>query len=121
MEHNKDAVVVDEVIASRSDKYGKVGEMTVRRGKTHDYLEMTLDFSEEGKLILNMEKSIDEILIELPEDMHGVATTPAADILSKIQNDKPKLNKERAELFHRITTQILFLAQCVRPDLWTTI
>ena len=42
----------------------------------HEYLGMTLDFSEESKFIGNMEEYINEILIGLPEDMNGVATTP---------------------------------------------
>ena len=82
---------------------------------------MTLDFSEEGKFIVNMEEFINKILIGLPEDINGVATTPAADHLFKTRNDAPKLNKERAELFHRVTAQILFWAQCGRPDLRTAI
>ena len=42
--HN-DLAVIDEIIASLSAEYGKVGGMTVRRGKDHDYLGMTLDSS----------------------------------------------------------------------------
>ena len=72
--------------------------MIVRRGKKHDYLEMTLDFSEDGKFIVDMEEYIDEILNGLPEDMNGVVTAPAADHLCKMRNDTPKLVKERAEL-----------------------
>ena len=54
--------MVDKVIASLSDKYGKVGEMIGRGGKIYDYLGMTLDFSKEGKFIVNVEEYIDEIL-----------------------------------------------------------
>ena len=42
---HKDSAMVNEVIASLSNEYGKVGEMTVKRGKIHYYLGMTLDFS----------------------------------------------------------------------------
>ena len=60
---HKDSAVVNKVIVSLSDKYGKVGEMIARRGKIHDYLGTTLDFSEEGKSIVNMEKYTDKILL----------------------------------------------------------
>ena len=30
--------VVDDIIASLKEEYGQVGEMTVKRGKVHDYL-----------------------------------------------------------------------------------
>ena len=53
--------------------------------------------------------------------MNGVATTPAADHLFKTRSDTHKLNKERTELFYRVTAQILFLAQLSRPDLQTAI
>ena len=42
---HKDSVMVDEVVASLSDEYGKAGDMTMKCGKIHDYLGMTLDFS----------------------------------------------------------------------------
>ena len=64
---------------------------------------------------------MDEMLVGLPEDMKGVATTPAADHLFKVRDSAPKLNEERAELFHRVTAQMLFVAQCGRPDLRTAI
>ena len=70
---HEDSAVVDEVITSLGDDYGKMGEMMVKRGKIHEYLGMTLDFSEESKFIVNMEEYIDEILIGLPEDMNGVS------------------------------------------------
>ena len=61
-----DLAVVDEVITSLSDEYGTLGDMTVMQGKTHDYLGMTLDFSEEGKFIVNMKEYITEIPSEFP-------------------------------------------------------
>ena len=53
---HKVLTVVNNVIASLSAKYGKVGEITARRGRKHDYLGMTLDFSEVGKFIVDMEE-----------------------------------------------------------------
>ena len=116
---HKDPAVVDEIIASLNKEYGQVGEMTVRRGKKHVYLGMGLDFSNPGEFIVDMEDYLDEIITGLPDDMSGVATTPAADHLFKIRDNAPKLNDERAELFHRVTAQILFVAHRGRPDLRT--
>ena len=50
-----------------------------------------------------------------------MATNPAVDHLFKTHDDASKLNKERAELFHRVTAQTLFVAQCDRPNLLTAI
>ena len=55
---HKDSAVVNEAIASLSAEYGKVVEMTERRGKKYDYLGMNLDFSEDGKFIVDMEECV---------------------------------------------------------------
>ena len=55
-----------------------------------------------------MEESLDKILNRLPEDRNGTASTPAADHLFKTRSNAPKLNKERAEMFHGVTTSIFF-------------
>jgi hypothetical protein len=44
---------------SLNSKYGKAGQMTIRRGKIHEYLGITLDFLSTGKFIINMEGYID--------------------------------------------------------------
>ena len=63
---HKDLALVDKVIASLSAEYCKVGEMEVRRGKIYDYLGMILDFSNDGKFIVEMEDHLDTILSGLP-------------------------------------------------------
>ena len=116
---HKDVAVIDNIITSLKSEYGKVDEMTVHKGKKHDYLRMTLDFSKGGAFIVDMEDYLKEILKYLPEDMNGTATTPAADHLFKVRDNASKLNKERAEFFHRVVAQLLFVAQPGQPDLRT--
>ena len=100
--------MVDKISVSLNDEYGKVDEMTVRRGNTHYYLGKTLNFSENGTCNFDMEAYLDETLSRLPEDMNQVATTPTADHMFKTRNDAPKLKKERDELFHRVTAKRIF-------------
>ena len=59
--------VIEKIIASLDKEYGKIGKMTVRRGKIHEYLGMTLDFSRPGKFIMYMEHYIDEVMKDLPK------------------------------------------------------
>ena len=89
-----DSAVVDNIIASLKSEYGKIGEMTVRRGKKHNCLGMTLDFSKGGAFIVDMEEYLKDILKYLHEDMNGTATTPAADQLFKVRDNAPKLNED---------------------------
>eukprot|EP00804_Cyclotella_cryptica_P027764 CCRYP_009202-RA/>CCRYP_009202-RA protein AED:0.72 eAED:0.12 QI:0/-1/0/1/-1/1/1/0/1137 len=113
--------VVDEIIASLKAKYEKVGTMTVRRGKIHEYLGMTLDFSQPGKFIIGMENYIDDVLKELPDDMAGTATTPAAEHLFRTRDNATKLNEKEKELFHKVTAQLLYACKRGRPDVHTAI
>ena len=46
---HKDPKVVDRIIETLDSEYGKVGQMTIRRGMIHEYLGMKLDFSKAGK------------------------------------------------------------------------
>ena len=105
---HKDSMVIDEIIVSLKAEYGKVGEMTIRRGKIHDYLGMTLDFSKPGKFTISTENYLDEVLKGLPEDMNGTSTLPAAEHLFRTRNNAAKLTDEEAEMFHRVTAQLLF-------------
>ena len=88
-----------------------MGKLTVRRGKIHDYLGMTLDFLTNSKFIINIEACLDEVLGDLPKDMDGMASTPAADHLFKTQDNAVKLDTEKADMFHRLTAQLLCMSQ----------
>jgi len=54
-----DANVVTGVIADVSDAFGKDAPITVTQGKVHEYLGMTLDFSEPGKFKVKMIDYVD--------------------------------------------------------------
>jgi len=113
--------VVTEVISQLQERYGKEAPLSVTRGKVHDYLGMTLDFSSPGKVSINMRDYVDNILEEVPSDMDGVATTPAADHLFKVNPEPVLLEKKQAEFFHSLTAKLLFLAKRGRPDIQTAV
>ena len=120
---HKKPSVVDRIIESLKNEYGKIGTMTVRRGKVHDYLGMTLDFSKPGKFIVNMEEYIDEVLSHLTDIdvFQGEVSTPAAEHLFKTRHDADKLDEDTASMFHRVTAQLLWLKQRGRPDISTAV
>ena len=118
---HRDSKVVDIMLNKLDKEYGNVGKMTIRRGPVHDYLGMRIDFSNPGKVMIDMQDYIDEILAHIPEDMEGVAATPAADHLFKTRSDADPLDAETADLFHRITAQLLFLCKRGRPDIQTAV
>jgi hypothetical protein len=97
---HRESEVIDKIIAALTEEYKKVGKMTVCRGKVHDYLGMTLDFSKPRKFIINMEKYLDEMMKDLPDDMNREVTSTAAEYLFKTRDSAVKLAVEHADSFH---------------------
>ena len=61
------------------------------------------------------------MLTELPEDMEGVATTPAAEHLFKVNNTPTFLSEEEAMFFHHNVAKLLFLCKRAWPDIQTAV
>jgi len=117
-----DPDVVTGVINDVSAAFGKDAPITVTRGRVHEYLGMTLDFSEPGKFKVKMIDYVNGMLDSLPDDMSGTAATPAGDHLFEVNNDNPtKLDEETAQLFHHLVAKSLFLCKRARPDLQTAV
>jgi hypothetical protein len=81
------AKVVDEFIADLDSEFGKETPLSKSRGKVHDYLGMTLDFSVPGQVTITMIDYIKMICMDLPKGMIGTAATPAANHLFRVDNE----------------------------------
>ena len=116
-----DAAVNTEVIEMINKEFGKEAPLTVNRGKIHDYLGMTLDFTEDGKVKIKMLDYVEKMLAETPKEMDGKAPTPAANHLFDVDEDSPLLEEARAQVFHTFVAKTLFLCKRARPDLQTAV
>jgi hypothetical protein len=117
-----DAKVVDSLIDDLDCEFGKETPLSKSRGKIHDYLGMTLDFSTDGQVTVTMIDYIKMMCMDLPKEMIGSAATPAANHLFRIDNkNATPLDKERSEQFVHLTMQLLFLSQRARPDIHTAV
>jgi hypothetical protein len=117
-----DPNVVTDVIALFSAEYAKMSPLTISRGKIHEYLGMTLDYSVKGKVKITMTDYVINMLKELPADMEGVAATPASPHLFTVNTENPTLlDTEQSEMFHRNVAKLLFLCKRARPDIQTAI
>ena len=96
---HKDPKVVNWIIETLKDEYGSEAPLTISRGKVHSYLGMQLDFRKPGKLIVDMSEYIKMILAELPAEMRGKATTPAAKHLFNVDPTSTPIDKDHAEDF----------------------
>jgi hypothetical protein len=108
-------------------KYGqeivgrKRAPLTIYRGKIHDYLGMTLDYSEPGYVKLDMTAYLQKLFEKMPEEFDGTATSPAADYLFKIVDEIEELDEKSADFFHATVAKLLFLCKRGRPDIQTAI
>jgi hypothetical protein len=116
-----DGNVNEGVLERLNIRYGKETPLTVTRGDIHEYLGMTIDYSTDGKVKIRMEDYVESMLEDVPLDMNGTATTPAATHLFKVDESAKDLSQERSEIFHGITAKLLFLCKRGRPDIQTPI
>ena len=116
-----DANAVTGIIETITDQFGKEAPLTVTRGKVHDYLGMTLDYSEKGKVMIKMIDYAEKMLADLPEEMNGGAPTPAANHLFDVDENQTKVDEKKAQFFHTYVAKALFLCKRARPDLQTAV
>jgi hypothetical protein len=113
--------VIENVISTLSERYGKEAPLVVTRGKVHDYLGMTLEFSVEGKVKVIMKDYIQDMLDELPSDMDGESVTPAGEHLFTANENPVPLDEATAQMFRTNTAKLLFLSKRARPDVHPTV
>ena len=115
---HEDPQVNDKFLEWLNFKYGNYGEVKATRGKVHDYLGMTFDFSEDGKVKVDMKdymaKMVDAFSIKFGPD--EVAPTPHTEDLFT-EGTSPALDNKRREEFHTVVAKGLFACKRARPDI----
>jgi hypothetical protein len=103
-----DAAVCETIVDLLNKRYGVETALTVTQGDLYDYISMALDYSTEGKGSVRMEDYVENMLKDLPGCFDGLAITPAANCLFKVNERVDALNKE--DLYHSITPKKCFSA-----------
>ena len=117
-----DAKEVEKFIKQMEETFGEDTPLSVSHEKIHDYLGMTLDFCNKGKVQIDMEHYIDMMLQDAPKDMEGVSNMPAAAHLFKMNSEDPKLlGDEQKKMFVHLVMLGLYLSQQGRLDIRTAI
>ena len=103
-------------------KYRNFGKVTTTRGPKHNYLGMNFDFSEKGKVIIDMINYMNAMVDDFsrPFSKKDVAPTPAKEDLFSVGKDK-KISREQAEEFHTFVAKGLFACKRARPNIHTAI
>jgi len=90
-------------------KYGNHGEVKCTRGKVHDYLGMTLDFTKVGEVAVDMADYVASMIDESPFSIGSkAAPTPAGEDLFAQDEKSPLLSEKKTE-FHTLVTKGLFV------------
>ena len=119
--HKKSTVIDGFIKWCRMHYEDAVKRIAPSRGKIHDYLGITLDYSLPGKVQLYMIQYIESVLKEFKfsEEVksHKKVNTPAAAHLFQVNPEATPLSKEKKEEFHTTVAKLLFLTKRTRPDL----
>jgi hypothetical protein len=107
--------VIDSMIESLRQEYESIfedgsGEMMVRKGKTHKYLSMTLDYTVRGQVKITMFDYVDEILAAFDKAAPkggGTKTSAAPDSIFKVDESCEKLKQDKAVEFHNLVAKKL--------------
>ena len=94
--------------------------LSIQRGRVIDYLGMTFDFQEPGKVRVTMKQYVNELL-DFCEPLDGEADTPARPNLFKVDTHSDNLTGVDKEYFHSATAKLLYLGKRVRPDILTAV
>ena len=119
--------VVDQFIEWCRCKYEDtaITKMKPSRGKVHDYLGMTLDFTKPGAVKIYMKDYIRKMLQENPHKSELTklkqVNTPAAEHLFDVNPQSQPLRNPKKEDFHTMIAKALFSCKRARPDLQPTV
>ena len=108
---------LDKVIKEIEDLYPG---LTKNRGKILNYIGMTFNYEQLGKVSISMEGFIKDLLEDCVEIV-GVSTSPANNNLFTIDETSPLLPDKMRERYHSLTAKLLYLSKRTRPDILTSI
>jgi len=95
---------------------GLFGELTVTRGKKHNFLGMDLTFCQDKTIKIEMKKMLNETLDMIDDDLCVKVSSPETKRLFDVREKAEPLNDEKSELFHSIVAKLLYLCKRSRPD-----
>jgi hypothetical protein len=94
-----------------------IGEVKAVRGKKHDYLAMTLDYSIPGVLRVDMTAYVKSMIKDFPENLDGSGKFPWTEKLFKVDEESKKLKPDQAKIFHTFVMKGMFLCKRGRQDI----
>jgi len=91
------------------------GEVKQHAGKMHSYLGMSLDFSNDGQVIVDMRAYVSSVLSDFK--VSSTAPSPATANLFLIDANSPLLCEKDRSVFHTCVAKLLYLSKRARTDI----
>ena len=77
---------------------------------------MDIQITEDKKIEIEIEDQLMEAIEIFVEELEGEVTPPAQHHLFQVNEDAELLDKNKKEIFHRVTAKLLYLVKRARPD-----
>ena len=118
MSSHVDPKVNDEFLIWLNQMYGEYSDVKFTRGEIHDFLGVVFDFTEPGKVRVDMidyvQQMLDDFSVEFSEN-DKVANPAASNLFDVGKGDL--LDNEKKKEFHTFVAKGLFLCNRARPDI----
>ena len=113
---------MNSIIKKLNDIFGQDGpKLAETKGKIHDYLGMTIDWTAKRRVKFTMYDFLEDILIDAPPEFDGEDVTPATNRMFIVDENIPLLPFDKAEYFHSTTACFLYVGKRARPDIQVTV
>lgn len=110
-----EAKVLDELVDTMK---GYFGELTVTKGKKHQFLGINITLHDDGRVEYEMKDQLREAIEAFDDTIEGIVTSPAAKYLFDTREGESKLlDEKKQENFHSVTAKLLYLMKRARPDI----
>jgi hypothetical protein len=106
--------VVTGVIERIEERFGKI---VVTWGKKHVFLDMGIEFHDNGTASIKMKDYIKEAIRDFGEDITTTATSPARKNLFEIDETSGKLTGDDRDTFHSVVAKLLYVSKRGRLDI----
>ena len=124
---HKSLIKMDRMIEYLRKEYENIfedgsGKMTFKRGKVHEYLRMTIDYSEPGQakvMMLNYVKEILTAFAKADPKATGEKSSAAPEKLFVVNEEYEKLSTDKSVQFHNLVAKTLYATKRARPDTCT--
>jgi hypothetical protein len=118
VDDNKISHVDKNVVTDILEKLkGHFGNITVSRGKRHNFLGTDIYIRDDGLIEMSMSSHIQDAIDSFGSLCGYKVTSPAAAHLWDVNDECELLDEDKMVIFHSVTAKLLFVTKRTRPDI----